>query len=105
MIPDWLLCRSEIGAGAKIVYALLAQPKYRCQIDYPRFETASGIKENSIAKEIGASERSVRNWIKELEGAKLLYVQVLGWGRPNLYHFLKHPWQGRPHPGSRKQPE
>lgn len=103
MIPEWLLGRTEISAGAKIVYALLL--RHRCEPDYPRYEIASGIKENSIAKEIGASERSVRNWIKELEGAKLLYVQVLGWGRPNLYHFLKHPWQGRPHPGSRKQPE
>jgi hypothetical protein len=55
----------------------------------------AGLKLRSIAKAIGASERSVRNWIDELRAAKLLKVEVLGWGRPNLYRFQRHPWQNR----------
>jgi hypothetical protein len=90
-IPDWLLRRSEISAGAKIVYSFLADNT--CQPDHPDYHIASGLKLRSIAKAIGASERSVRNWVDELKAAKLLKVEVLGWGRPNLYHFLTHPWQ------------
>ena len=91
MIPDWLVCRSEISAGAKLVYAILASNT--CQPDYPEYQIASGLKTPQIAKAIGTSERSVRNWINELEAEKLLRVQVLGWGRANLYHFLPHPCQ------------
>ena len=75
------------------MYALLAD--HTCQIDHPDYHVASGLKLRSIAKAIGASERSVRNWIDELRAAKLLKVEVLGWGRPNLYRFQRHPWQNR----------
>lgn len=90
-MPDWLVRRSEVSAGAKIVYAFLADNT--CQLDYPDYHIASGLKTTQIAKAVGASERSVRNWIEELETEKLLRVQVLGWGRANLYHFLPHRWQ------------
>ncbi len=90
-IPDWLVCRTEVNAGAKLVYAFLADNT--CQLDYPDHRIASGLTTPQIAKAVGASERSVRNWINELEAKKLLRVQVLGWGRANLYYFLLHPWQ------------
>lgn len=90
-IPDWLMRRSEISTGAKLVYAFLADNT--CQPDYPDYQIASGLKTVHIAKAVGASERSVRNWINELEAKKLLRVQVQGWGRSNLYYFLLHPWQ------------
>lgn len=92
-VPEWLLRRSEISAGAKIVYAFLAGNT--CQSDYPEYYIASGLKHRDIAKAIGASERSVRNWLDELEAKKLLKARVLGWGRPNLYVFQRHPWQNR----------
>ena len=90
-IPDWLVRRTEISAGAKVVYAFLAVNT--CQLDYPDYHIASGLKTTQVAKAVGASERSVRNWINELETVKLLSVEFLGWGRPNLYRFLVHPWQ------------
>ena len=90
-IPEWLVRRSEISAGSKVVYAFLAENT--CQQDYPDYHIASGLKTRHIAKAIGASARSVRNWINELEAEKLLKVRVLGWGRANLYYFLLHPWQ------------
>jgi hypothetical protein len=90
-VPDWLLRRREISPGAKLVYALLAD--HTCHPDHADYSIASGIDMRSIAKAIGASERSVRNWVDELETVGLLKVQVLGWGRPNLYWFQEHAWQ------------
>jgi hypothetical protein len=90
-IPDWLVRRTEISVGAKVVYGFLSGNT--CMPGYPDYRVASDLKMCSIAKAIGVSERSVRNWINELEAAKLVQVQTLGWGRPNLYHFLEHPWQ------------
>lgn len=92
-IPNWLLRRREISPGAKLVYALLTDNT--CGIDFPEYELASGLDEKKIAQSIGASERSIRNWLKELENGGLIRYEVSGWGKPNLYRFLKHPWQSR----------
>jgi hypothetical protein len=81
-IPDWLVRRSEISPGAKIVYAFLADNT--CQPDYPEYDIASGVKTSQIAEAIGALERSVRNWITELETEKLIRARTVGWGRPNF---------------------
>jgi hypothetical protein len=92
-VPDWLLRRPEISPGAKLVYAILAANT--CGPDFPEFELSSGLDQKKMAHKIGASERSIRNWLKELGSAGLIRYEVSGWGKPNLYFFLKHPWQRR----------
>jgi hypothetical protein len=90
-IPKWILRRYEITAGAKLLYCHLAQ--HICTPDFPKCLVARGLHQREIAKSLGASERSVRNWLEELKDAPLITCQVVGWGKPNLYFFLEHPWQ------------
>jgi len=92
MVPKWLLQRPEISSGAKLVYAFLADRT--SGPDFPEYEVAIGLDQKRIASGIGASERSVRNWLEELKKFDLVRYEVAGWGKPNLYFFLKHLWQG-----------
>ena len=91
IIPQWLLRRTEVSPGAKLLYAYLGSNV--CAPDFPRFDISSGSQQRIIAKSIGASERSVRNWLKELEAVGLIRSEVAGWGKPSIYIFLAHAWQ------------
>src|ERR1035437_5480160 len=64
MIPNWLQRRTEVSQGAKLAYARLAQhagEKGRC---FPRQRT--------LATELGVSERTVREYLRELVEFKLI---------------------------------
>ncbi len=89
-LPTWLLRRREISAGAKLLYVYLADNARFS--DYPHNSTTD-LKQPTIARAIGASERSVRNWLQELESVALIQAEFLGWGRANRYFFLEHSWQ------------
>ena len=84
MIPNWLMSRQEIGSSAKLVYARLAQYAGKVGRCFP--------KQESIAREIGVSERTVRNAIEELEKNGLIIVSQVGLQMPNEYAFLHHEW-------------
>ena len=84
-IPNWLLRRSELSAGAKLTWARLAQ-----------YEGADGEArpgQNTLAEAIGVSERQEREYIRELEVNGLIQTTRRGLGRTNIYVFLWHEWQ------------
>lgn len=87
-IPNWLLCRTEVSHGAKLCYARLAQFAGRDGRCFPMQPTLAG--------ELGITERTARDYIRELEEFGLVESVRTGLGRENRYHFLDHPWQHGP---------
>ena len=83
-IPNWLLCRPELGQGAKLTYARLAQYAGEHGVAWPKRET--------IAAELGASIRNVDRYISELEKHHLIETKRPGLQQPNQYYFLDHEW-------------
>jgi hypothetical protein len=84
MIPNWLLCRPEVSAGAKLTYARLCQFSGRDGLCFPR--------QTTLAAELGVSDRAVRNYLRELEEFQLVEVDQPGLQQSNRYAFLAHPW-------------
>ena len=54
-------------------------------LKYAREMEACFPGQKRLAEDIGASERSIRTWLKELEKAGLVDIKQRGQGRPNLY--------------------
>ncbi len=90
-VPNFILESKEISVGAKLIYALLL--KYAREMD----ECFPG--QQRLAKDIGASERSIRSWLKELEKVNLVTIKQRGQGRPNLYtvHIKASFWKRSRH--------
>lgn len=84
VIPNWLLCRREVSQGAKLCFARLAQHAGKADRCFPKLET--------LAVELGVSDRSVKDYIAELCGHGLIVRQRMGQGRANTYLFVLHPW-------------
>lgn len=76
-IPNFLLTNKELSVGAKLTYAML--------LKYAWHESACYPGQAKLADDMGAGERSVRTYLKELEDAGLLEVQQRGLGKTNLY--------------------
>lgn len=83
-IPNWLLARDEVSAGAKLCYARLAQFAGKDGECYP--------SQITLATEIGAGERQIRRYINELEEQRLIDSVQVGLNQTNRYRFLWHPW-------------
>src|ERR1700691_2937379 len=56
-VPNFILTKKDVSVGAK------------------------------LAKDMGAAERSVRTYLKELENAALLEIKQRGLGKTNLYRL------------------
>ena len=76
-VPNFILTNKVLSVGAKLYYAMLL--KYAREKDYcfPGQQT--------LATDMGSSERSVRTYQKELEAAGFLTVQQRGLGQTSLY--------------------
>lgn len=83
-VPDWLLCRVEISQGAKLCYARLAQFAGKDGECFPKQETLAG--------ELGISERQTRAYLTELGEFALIETTQHGLGTSNSYTFLDHAW-------------
>lgn len=83
-LPNWLLERTEISQGAKLAYARLAQYAGENGEAFP--------KQDTLGSELGVSERSARNYLKELAEAQLIESVRRGLGKTNSYFFLTHDW-------------
>lgn len=83
-VPNWLLERKEVSQGAKLCYARLCQYAGKKGTAWPAQET--------LAAEIGCSDREARRYLKELVTTELIEVEQRGLGKSNVYHFLGHPW-------------
>jgi len=90
MIPNWLQRRTEVSQGAKLAYARLAQHAGKKGKCFP--------KQRTLAAELGVSERTVREYLRELVEFKLIESEQRGLTKSNFYFFLDHPWiyEGQP---------
>lgn len=86
-VPNFILESDKISVGAKLTYAMLL--KYAREMD----ECFPG--QQRLAKDMGATDRSVRTWLKELEKFELIDVKQRGQGKPNLYtiHLKASFWR------------
>src|SRR3984893_5517186 len=69
-VPNHVLVSSKLSPGAKLAYAMLL--KYAWQNDY----CFPGQKR--LAKDMGVTDRSVRTYLQELEGEKVVCLQQRG---------------------------
>ena len=76
-VPNFILTNKELSVGAKLYYAMLL--KYAREKDYcfPGQQT--------LAEDMGSSERSVRTYQKELENVGFLEVVQRGLGKTSIY--------------------
>jgi hypothetical protein len=84
-VPNWLLCRPEIQAGAKLAYARLCQFAGRKGVAFPKMKT--------LARELAISEAQAQRYVAELRDHGLIQVELRqAAGLPSLYRFRDHPW-------------
>lgn len=78
-VPNFILTKKDISVGAKLAYAMLLKYAWGDDACFP-----GQIK---LAEDMGAGERSVRTYLKELESVSLLEIQQRGLGKTNLYRL------------------
>jgi hypothetical protein len=79
MVPNFLLTNKDLSVGAKLAYAMLLKYHWDNSDVYPG--------QQKLADEMGAGERSVRSYLKELENANFLEIIQRGLGKTNLYRL------------------
>src|SRR5215471_290348 len=90
-VPNFILTKKDISVGAKLAYAML--------LKYAWGEDACFPGQVKLAEDMGATDRSVRTYLKELETAELLEIKQRGLGKTNLYrlHLTVKPEKGKQH--------
>ena len=81
-IPEQLLSFTGISPAAKLCYGRLTRYAGKEGKCFPRQDT--------LASEIGVSERMIREYLRELEIGGFIETLRVGLGHPNQYRFLKH---------------
>ena len=76
-VPNFILTKGDISVGAKLAYAMILKYLWNNDACFPG--------QTTLATDMGAGERSVRTYLKELESAGLLEITQRGLGRTNLY--------------------
>jgi hypothetical protein len=87
-VPNFILTNKTISVGAKLAYAMLLKYAWSNDACFPGQVT--------LAEDMGATDRSVRTYLKELESAELLEITQRGLGKTNLYrlHLTIKPKNG-----------
>ena len=78
-VPNFILTKSDISVGAKLSYAMLLKYAWDNDACFPG--------QAKLAVDMGAAERSIRTYLKELEAAGLLEIKQRGLGKTNLYRL------------------
>src|SRR3954447_20461368 len=76
-VPNFILTMKELSVGAKLAYAMLLKYAWGDDACFPG--------QLKLAEDMGAGERSVRTYLKELERANILEIAQRGLGKTNLY--------------------
>jgi len=76
-VPNFLLTKQELSVGAKLAYAMLLKYAWGDDACFPG--------QVRLAEDMGAAERSVRTYLKELQSSGLLEIEQRGLGKTNLY--------------------
>lgn len=79
-VPNFILTKKELTVGAKLAYAMLLKYAWADDACFPG--------QVKLADDMGAGERSVRTYLKELETAGLLEITQRGLGKTNLYRLF-----------------
>ena len=79
-VPNFILTKKELSVGAKLAYAMLLKYAWNNDACFPG--------QVKLAEDMGAGERSVRTYLKELEAAGLLEITQRGLGKTNLYRLF-----------------
>lgn len=83
-VPNWLLERTEISAGAKLCYARLMQHAGKDNECWPA--------ERSLAVELGTNLRQIQRYVAELKKSELIETEDRGIGHSQEYYFWEHEW-------------
>lgn len=78
-VPNFILTKRELSVGAKLAYAMLLKYAWGDDACFPG--------QLKLAADMGATDRSVRTYLKELEAAELLEIKQRGLGKTNLYRL------------------
>lgn len=78
-VPNFILTNKAISVGAKLAYAMLLKYAWDDDACFPG--------QVKLADDMGATDRSVRTYLKELESAELLEIKQRGLGKTNLYRL------------------
>jgi hypothetical protein len=78
-VPNFILTKNDISVGAKLAYAMLLKYAWDNDACFPGQAT--------LAKDMGAAERSIRTYLNELESVELLEIKQRGLGKTNLYRL------------------
>jgi hypothetical protein len=78
-VPNFILTKQDVSVGAKLAYAMLLKYAWDNDACFPG--------QAKLAVDMGAAERSIRTYLKELETAGLLEITQRGLGRTNLYRL------------------
>lgn len=83
VIPNALLRRIGLSPGAKLTFLILLSYGWQDDACFPGQET--------LARDVGVSDRSIRTYLRELEEAKLVTITQRGLNRTNLYVLHRIP--------------
>ena len=87
-VPNFLLTNKELSVGAKLAYAMLLKYAWGDKASYPG--------QVKLAEDMGAAERSIRTYLKELETSGILEIVQRGLGKTNVYRLhLTIPKKGK----------
>lgn len=78
-VPNFILTNDEISVGAKLTYAMLLKYAWHDEGCFPG--------QGTLASDMGAGERSVRKYLRELETAGLMEIVQRGLGKTNFYRL------------------
>jgi hypothetical protein len=78
-VPNFVLTKKDISVGAKLAYAMLLKYAWDNNACFPG--------QLKLAEDMGAAERSVRTYLKELESFGMLEIKQRGLGKTNLYRL------------------
>jgi Helix-turn-helix domain len=78
-VPNFILTKKDISVGAKLAYAMLLKYAWGDDACFPG--------QVKLADDMGATDRSVRTYLKELEAAGALEVIQRGLGKTNVYRL------------------
>src|SRR5437764_6368350 len=78
-VPNFILTKKGVSVGAKLAYAMLLKYAWDNDACFPG--------QVKLAEDMGATDRSVRTYLKELETVELLEIKQRGLGKTNLYRL------------------
>lgn len=78
-VPNFILASRELSGSAKLAFSMLLSYAWQNDYCFPGQETLAG--------DLGVTDRSIRSHLKELEAQGLLTIRRRGQGKTNIYEL------------------